>query len=338
MAPLPEARITPYVRAFTFIGIDYCGPFLLRVRRYEVKKWVMLVTCLTIRAVHLEVVGSLSTEACKMAIRRFIARRGAPQEIYSDQGTNFIGASRELKEEIASINKDLSGTFTNADTQWRFNPPATPHMGGAWERLVRSVKAGLKTISSERRPDEETFYTYLTEVESIINSRPLTHVPLECEADEAITPNHFLLLSSSGVVQPAQMLLDERKALRTNWNHIRHLLDLFWSKWIKEYLPLVNCRSKWLSESKPLQVGDLVMLVDAGLRNNWKRGRIVKVYGGKDGTIRRADVQTTNGTMQRSVTGLVVLEVMKHSMADQGGQQYGSGNVEDRNHLGNTDT
>lgn len=296
------------------------------------KKWVMFVTCLTVRAVHLEVVGSLSTEACKMAIRRFIARRGSPLEIYSDQGTNFVGASRELKEEITSINRDMAGTFTNGDTQWRFNPPATPHMGGVWERLVRSVKTALRTISSGRKPDEETFYTYLTEVESIVNSRPLTHVPLEHEDGEALTPNHFLLLSSSGVVQPTQPPVVSGSALRANWSQIQHLLDLFWSKWTKEYLPTINCRSKWLTDTKPLQPGDLVMVVDSGLRNSWKRGKIVRIYYGADGIVRRADVQTANGLLQRSVTGLVVLEVMKSGTAAEGCQQYGSGNVGETDH------
>ncbi|XP_062538392.1 uncharacterized protein LOC134206680 [Armigeres subalbatus] len=337
MAPLPEARVTPYVRAFTFIGIDYCGPFSLRVRRYEVKKWIMLVTCLTVRAVHLEVVGSLSTEACKMAIRRFIARRGAPQEIYSDQGTNFIGASRELRDQIASINREISGTFTNADTQWHFNPPATPHMGGAWERLVRSVKTALRTISSERKPDEETFYTYLTEVESIINSRPLTYVPLEYEDTEALTPNHFLLLSSSGVVQPAQLPVDSGVAVRSNWDQIQHLLDLFWTKWIKEYMPVISCRSKWLLETEPVKPGDLVMIVDPGTRNSWKRGRIVRIHKGKDGVVRRADVQTNNGMLQRSVTGLAVLEVMNRCTAAENVEQYGSGHVGETDHPSNTD-
>lgn len=155
MAPLPAARVTPYVRPFTFIGIDYCGPFLIRLGRSNVKRWVVLITCLTVRAVHLEVASSMSSESCKLAIRRFIARRGAPQEIYSDNGTNFVGVSKELRAESATVNRRLAGTFTNRDTQWRFNPPAAPHMGGVWERLVRSVKSSLETLSVSRTPDEE---------------------------------------------------------------------------------------------------------------------------------------------------------------------------------------
>ncbi|XP_062541834.1 uncharacterized protein LOC134209824 [Armigeres subalbatus] len=134
-APLPEARLSPHIRTFSFVGLDYFGPILVKVGRSLVKRWVALFTCLTIRAVHLEVVHSLSTEACKMAIRRFVVRRGAPLEIRSDNGTNFIGANRELQQQIKEMNQQLSEVFTNAVTKWVFNPPSAPHMGGSWERL-----------------------------------------------------------------------------------------------------------------------------------------------------------------------------------------------------------
>ncbi|XP_062540958.1 uncharacterized protein LOC134208999 [Armigeres subalbatus] len=129
MSPLPEARLTPYIRAFTFTGLDYFGPVTVRVGRTNVKRWAALFTCLTTRAVHLEVAFTLSTESCKLAIRRFIARRGAPLEIYSDQGLNFQGARKELREEIRKLNQELASTFTNAATQWKMNPPYAPHMG-----------------------------------------------------------------------------------------------------------------------------------------------------------------------------------------------------------------
>ncbi|XP_062713750.1 uncharacterized protein LOC134290600 [Aedes albopictus] len=335
MAPLPAARVTPYVRPFTFIGIDYCGPFLIRIGRNNVKRWVVLITCLTVRAVHLEIACSLSSESCKMAIRRFIARRGAPQEIYSDQGTNFVGASKELREEIAAMNHTLGRTFTNRDTQWRFNPPAAPHMGGAWERMVRTVKVSLQTLQTSRTPDEETFHTLLTEVEGIINSRPLTFVPLGSEEEEALTPNHFLMLSSNGVVQPPQEpVTDSGRALRANWDLIRSMLDQFWTKWIKGYLPTICRRSKWFDDIKPVQVGDLVVVIDEGTRNSWTRGKVVKVYPGNDGRIRKVDVQTANGVFQRPVTKVAVLDVAVGGIAEPeaGQQQYGSGNVREEAH------
>ncbi|XP_062541336.1 uncharacterized protein LOC134209365 [Armigeres subalbatus] len=227
MSPLPEARLTPYIRAFTFTGLDYFGPVTVRVGRTNVKRWAALFTCLTTRAIHLEVAFTLSTESCKLAIRRFIARRGAPLEIYSDQGLNFQGARKELREEIRKLNQELASTFTNAATQWKMNPPYAPHMGGIWERLVRSVKLALAAMETSRNPDDETFQTALTEAESIVNTRPLTYLPLDSAESEALTPNHFLLLSSNGVCQPVANPVDVKSTLRANWNHVRVMLDRF---------------------------------------------------------------------------------------------------------------
>ncbi|XP_052562663.1 uncharacterized protein LOC120431010 [Culex pipiens pallens] len=157
MAPLPAARVTPHERAFTRVGIDYCGPFAVRFGRGTVKRWVALFTCLATRAVHLEVVASLSTESCKLALRRFINRRGAPAEIYTDNGTNFQGTQRELLEQVQDTNRSLAETFTDANTSWFFIPPATPHMGGAWERMVRSVKAAYKRHEPQQRKCSRQF-------------------------------------------------------------------------------------------------------------------------------------------------------------------------------------
>ncbi|XP_065079713.1 uncharacterized protein LOC135702590 [Ochlerotatus camptorhynchus] len=311
MSQLPEARLTPYVRPFTFTGLDYFGPITVRFGRGTVKRWVALFTCLTTRAVHLEVAFTLSTESCKLAVRRFIARRGAPLEIYSDQGTNFLGARKELQQEIKKVNHELASTFTNAATQWKLNPPYAPHMGGIWERLVRSVKAGLAAMEMPRNPDEETFITALAEAESMVNTRPLTYLPLDSKESEALTPNHFLLLSSNGVCQPTVAPLDITSAIRSNWNHVQVMLDRFWNRWIKEYIPVISRQSKWFQEVKPIQVGDLVVVVNEARRNSWERGVVEKVYPGKDGRIRSANVRTATGILQRPLTKLAVLDVLE---------------------------
>ncbi|XP_038116949.1 uncharacterized protein LOC119769121 [Culex quinquefasciatus] len=284
MAPLPRVRLSPFVRPFTFTGVDYFGPVLIKVGRSAAKRWVALFTCLTIRAVHLELVASLSTDSCKKAIRRFIARRGAPQEIYSDNGTNFQGASGELLKELAKVNhNELSSTFTDIHTQWRFNPPAAPHMGGCWERMVRSVKAALGVIPVERKLDEESLVTLLAEAEHMVNSRPLTFVPLESADSESLTPNHFLMLSSSGVQQAVKDRVGVGAAIKNSWNSIQHALDEFWCHWVKEYLPTIARRTKWFEEVRPIKEGDIVLVVDEGHRNGWLRGRVARTYPGKDG-------------------------------------------------------
>ncbi|XP_062558174.1 uncharacterized protein LOC134223053 [Armigeres subalbatus] len=259
MAPLPAARLKPYERPFSYVGLDYFGPIAVRVNRSTVKRWIALFTCLTTRAVHLEIAHSLSTESCKQAVRRFIGRRGSPVEIRSDRGTNFVGANNELRKEMSAMNGRLAETFTNTTTRWVFNPPAAPHMGGSWERLVRSVKTAMAAIKTSEIPKEEALATFAVEAESVVNSRPLTFIPLESEQQEALTPNHFILLSSTGVVQPPKMPEDPRMVSRADWQLCRSMVDQFWRRWIRKYLPTIARRTKWFEEVKPIGVGDLVI-------------------------------------------------------------------------------
>ncbi|XP_062713357.1 uncharacterized protein LOC134290274 [Aedes albopictus] len=326
MAPLPAARLQAFVRPFSYVGVDYFGPIAVRVNRSTAKRWVALFTCMTTRAVHLEVVHTLSAEYCKMATRRFIGRRGAPTEIRSDRGTNFVGASNELKKEMNEIDRQLAETFTNANTKWLFNPPGTPHMGGAWERLVRSVKTALAAMDTPRIPNEETLATVLIEAESVVNSRPLTYIPLESAQQEALTPNHFLLLSSSGVTQTPRMLENPQLASRNDWNLCRSMVDQFWQRWVREYLPTIARRTKWFEEVKPVEVGDLVLIVEERSRNGWTRGRVVQVTMGRDGRVRDAEVQTALGLVRRPVTKLAQLDVAEGKAGPEiPDQPYGSG-------------
>ncbi|XP_055590318.1 uncharacterized protein LOC129742446 [Uranotaenia lowii] len=314
MAPLPAARLASYTRPFTYVGLDLFGPILVKVGRTTVKRWIALFTCLTVRAIHVEVVFSLSTEACIMAIRRFTGRRGFPQEFYSDNGTNFRGANNVLQEQVRKIEEGLASTFTNTTTKWIFIPPGTPHMGGAWERMVRSVKTAMESsLASGRKLDDEGLWTLAVESESIVNSRPLTYLPLEAEESEALTPNHLLLGSSSGVKQPSILPLDEVLVLKNCWNKVQHQADMFWRRWVREYLPELTIRTKWLGETRPICVGDLVIIVDEAKRNGWVRGKINEVIQGQDGRIRKAIVQTHRGLIRQSVSKLAVLDVAARS-------------------------
>ncbi|XP_055585090.1 uncharacterized protein LOC129737943 [Uranotaenia lowii] len=316
MAPLPQPRITPFVRPFTFTGIDYFGPVIIKRGRCNEKRWVALFTCLTIRAVHLEVVHTLSSDSCKMAIRRFITKHGPPKEIFSDNGTNFRGASRELKEEIINLNFQLAKSFTNKFTAWNFNPPSAPHMGGVWERKVRSIKQAFKTLSYNEKLDEESLKTFLAEAELIVNSHPLTFVSLENQEDEVITPNSFLWPNSSEGDKPPRIPIDAVVNLRTNWKSVQHLTNRFWKCWIKSYLPTIARRTKWFSDVRPLQIGDLVVIVDESVRNGWLRGTVERVYPGCDGVVHKVDVRTADGIFQRPVIKVALLDVKDDSKTE----------------------
>ncbi|XP_065091129.1 uncharacterized protein LOC135712074 [Ochlerotatus camptorhynchus] len=338
MGPLPKVRLTPFIRPFTYTGLDYFGPILVKVGRSLVKRWIALFTCLTIRAVHLEVVHSLNTSSCIKAIRRFVVRRGAPDEIYSDNGTCFVGANRQLMEQLREINGGCASVFTNARTKWLFNPPAAPHMGGVWERMVRSVKVAMAAVAgAPRHPDDETLETVILEAEGIVNTRPLTYVPLDVATDEALTPNHFLLYGNRGVTQPSTEFVAPCQTLRDSWKLTQHLADEFWRRWVREYLPVLRRQVKWFEPTKPLEVNDLVIVIEESARNHWERGVITEIYPGSDGHVRSAMIQTSTGIKKRPVTKLALLDVRKAQSKedDRGSQQHGAGYVEKAPRLGN---
>lgn len=245
-----------------------------------------------------------------MAVQRFVARRGLPREFWTDNATCFHGTSNELEAQKLTRNKTLSEKFTTAETSWRFIPPAAPHMGGAWERMVRSVKVAIRSmLDNPRRPDDETLETALLEAEGMINSRPLTYIPLEHADQEALTPNHFLLGSSSGAKLLPMDPPSNHSPLRSSWKLARYISDQFWNRWLKEYLPMITRRCKWFDDTRELAVDDLVMVVNGTTRNQWIRGRIEEVFHGKDGRVRQALVRTSTGTIRRPAVKIAVLDV-----------------------------
>lgn len=320
MADLPRLRLAAFIRPFSYVGIDYFGPMQVTVGRRVEKRWGVLATCLTVRAVHIEVAHSLTTSSCIMCLRNIIARRGTPIEIISDRGTNLVGASKELKEAMKEVNQDrLMAEFVTEETRWSFNPPASPHMGGSWERLIRSVKKFLQQIlPTQRLPTDEVLRSTLIEIENIINSRPLTYVPVDDEATPALTPNCFLLGSTNGS-KPNVLYDGGSAALRNTWKTSQMLANIFWKKWVAEYLPEITRRSKWFTPARPIQLGDIVIVVDPRFpRNCWPKGRVVATKQSKDGQVRSATVQTVTGLYERPAVNLAVLDVgAKESNLDQ---------------------
>ncbi|KXJ74353.1 hypothetical protein RP20_CCG013867 [Aedes albopictus] len=312
MADLPPARLAAFSRPFTHVGIDYFGPIKVSVGRRIEKRWGMLATCLTVRAIHIETVHTLSTASCIMALRSFIARRGTPRVIYSDRGTNFVGTSRELCDVESAINEpEIMKEFVSTETEWVFNPPAAPHMGGSWERLIRTVKNNLMSINSSRTLRDEELRNFLVEIENTINSRPLTHVPIDNDSDPALTPNHFLLGSSNGT-KPLTLLNDTGVVLKQAYATSQVLANQYWKRWLAEYLPEITRRTKWYTYTKPISIGDVVIIVDPQLpRNCWPKGKIIGVKTARDGQVRSATVRTAHGIYERATTKLAVLDVRR---------------------------
>lgn len=168
-----------------------------------------------------------------------------------------------------------------------------------------------------RKPDDETLETVIIEAEGIVNSRPLTYIPMDSADQESLTPNHFLLGSSNGVKQLPVLPTEYRMTLRSSWKLAQHLADGFWRRWLKEYLPVISRRSKWFENVRDISVGDLVLVVNGDVRNQWTRGRVEKVIPGADGKTRQAWVRTAGVLHRRPAVKLALLDVMEGCKTDQ---------------------
>ena len=194
MADLPAERLVYQSYPFTHVGKDHFGSFEVKMLRRSKKRSCCLFTCLTTRAVHIEVVRSLDTDSCLVAIKRFIVRRGKPTTNISDNGTNFVGSARELKEYINSWNQDqITSNLAQKHIVWKFNPPGAPYFDGVWERLVRSCKKAMMAILGNRSMTDESLTTTMCLVERTLNARPITPASDDPLDLEALTPNCFVL-------------------------------------------------------------------------------------------------------------------------------------------------
>ena len=310
MADLPKERVTP-AAPFTHTGVDYFGPFIIKEKRKELKRYGVIFTCLASRAIHIETANSLDTGSFIQALRRFIARRGQVQELRSDNGTNFKGAERELRESLLELDQtNINDYLLNHSITWTFNPPAASHMGGVWERLIRTVRNVLSPLMREfgERLDDESFRTLLCEVEAIVNSRPLT--PLSTDPDDLtpLTPSHILTLKSQAVTAPPGLFQKEDVYTRRRWRAAQYISNVFWTRWRKEYLVTLQERQKWNTKERNMQTGDIVLIKEDNVcRNAWSMGRVCQTEEDKAGFVRSVVLKTQNSELRRPVTKLVLL-------------------------------
>lgn len=288
MSALPLARMAAFLPPFSYTGVDYFGPIDIAIGRRTEKRWCALFTCLTTRAVYLEIVASLRADSCMAAIDSLVTRRGMPTEIHCDNAPCFTAAAKEY---VGPNGRRMT---------WRFIPPRCPSMGGAWERLVGAVKIALTAMELPKVPQEETLRRALLRAERLVNSRPLTDIAADAEEEEALTPNHFLvgsLMGLHGGGDPGNW--DPKRGLAA-WEEI---VDKFWQRWTKEYLPTIAARSKWQMKTDPVAVGDLVYLCDEDSRVGWRRGKVTTIHWDKEAEqVRSVIVRTADGKEYRRGT------------------------------------
>ncbi|KXJ70064.1 hypothetical protein RP20_CCG024959 [Aedes albopictus] len=263
------------------------------------------------RAIHIELVSDLTTEAFLAALRRFTSRRGVPNRMFSDNATNFVGAQNEL-ERLAQMFRDQHESRKIVDFccklgfEWSFIPPRSPHFGGIWEAGVKQVKYHLTRVVGDRKLTYEELYTTLTQIEAVLNSRPLAPSSDDPNDFSAITPAHFLIgREMQAVAEPSYLNIRESKLSR--WQLIQTMLQHFWKRWISECLPELQIRSKWLKR-KDIPLGALVLIVDQNAPPlHWQLGRITAIHPGPDGVTRVVSLRTSKGDYKRAVSEICLL-------------------------------
>jgi hypothetical protein len=292
MGPLPASRLQSHLPAFSNVGIDFFGPFFLTIFRRKVKRYGVIFTCLDCRAVHLDVTHSMDLDSFMMAFTRFVDLRGLPRICYSDNGTNLVAGEQEISDALAGWNREiLANKMANQDVEWRFSPPASPHFGGSWERLIQSAKRALRSVLNERTLNDEVLLTAMSGVTALLNARPLTHVSVDPHDPQPLTPNHFL----TGRPNPGFHVDDAEEfggLTKRRWLESQSLITHFWNRWLKEYVPNLIERRKWLRPRRNLAVDDIVLVVMPNVkRGEWPIGRITRVIQGQDGVVRSAEVK-----------------------------------------------
>ncbi|GFS52742.1 integrase catalytic domain-containing protein [Trichonephila clavipes] len=262
MADLPAARITAF-RVFSQI----------------------------VKAIHFELVSDITTEAFLAVLKRFVARRGQPIEIHSDNGRNFVGVNNELRKIIKALFKckmqEIMDFLSKEQIKWNFNPPSAPHFGGLWEAGIKSLKYNLKRVIGNSILSHEEFLTLVVQIEAVLNSRPFCPLSNDPNDVETLTPAHFLVRSSVvAVPDPDYTEIPMNRLSR--WQLVQRMNQYFWRKWFSEYLNRLQQRPKWCRGNVGLKEGDLVLVKPSENSDSlkWHLARILKLHPGKDNIVR----------------------------------------------------
>ena len=222
------------------------------------------------RAVHIEMSYFLSTDAFINILRRFVNRRSKLHAFWSDNSTNLVGGYQELDQ--SKVNEQLR----QKEIIWNFNPPLASHMGGVWERVIRSIRRILCALLKEQTLTDDFLSTLFAEIEFIINSRPLTPVVLDFLGEEPLTPNHLLLLRLSDDHSTGIFTSDDNY-VRKRWHQVQYLAEQFWIRLRREYLQALQTRVKWQKPQPKFNIGDIVLLHDVS-RGKWPLARIINTF------------------------------------------------------------
>lgn len=315
MADLPACRVTPSP-PFHNVGVDYAGPLpvrILRTRKFTTTPgYVALFICMATKAIHLELVTDLSADAFLLTFKRFIARRGLPRHVWSDNGGNFVGCRNKLIElyrNLQSQSSDLARFCASRHIDWHFSPGKAPHFGGLWEAGVKSAKRHLQKIVGSHTLTMEELLTTLSEIEAVLNSRPLCAQTSQPEDGVAVlTPGHFLTGRPLLALPEQEVEYRDSPTHLTRWKLSSMITQQFWRRWSAEYLSTLQTRGKWTSPQPNFAKDDVVLVKDTDrFQRTWPLARVLDTHPGKDGLVRAVTLQTPTGVITRPIHGLVRL-------------------------------
>ena len=329
MAPYPRSRIeeSPPI---TYTGLDYLGPLYVKVSQPSAtqKVWLCLFTCLAVRAIHLEVVHDMTAEQFLLCLRRFIATRGKPKQIISDNASQFkvVKSTVEDAWELSTTSPDTQSYLANEGIKWSFTIKLAPWMGGFYERLIGLVKQSLRKSIGKICLTMVQLETVVKEVEAVVNSRPLVYVGADFSSGFTITPADFLSLNpKTGVPSLAEedrlqdpdflSKLGSSQKLLDMWHKGQKHLNTFWKLWFDEYVLSLRERTqkhlkapRTQSSTQPTK-GDVVLLKESSPRGTWKLAVVEELISSTDGEIRAATVRTASGKLlNRTLNFLYPLE------------------------------
>lgn len=316
MGDLPSQRVNSY-SVFENVGTDYGGPFLIKDRKTRgcrlTRAYICLFVCMCTKAVHIELVSELTTDAFLAALKRFVSRRGKPSNIYSDNGSNYIGANNQLNE-IYTFLKDNSNVVSQNllvdKVNWHFIPANSPNFGGLWEAGIKSIKSHLKRVMGNASLTFEDFSTLLTQIEGILNSRPLCPMTDDPDDNTALTPAHFLI-GRTLTMLPEYDLSNILENRLDKWQRLQNLFQVIWNRWRKEYLNELQTRQKWkVNAERLLKLGSLVLVKEDKVPPlQWPLGRVTDLHPGHDGILRVVTIKIRGYAVKRAVNRLCVLPI-----------------------------
>lgn len=324
MAPLPDSRINPIRKPFETTGLDCLGPFTILNYTRTKKIWILIFVCTLTRFIHLHILESLESTKVLEAISIFWAAHGPTKQFISDRGTNFVGASNIIQQEIkhtmqflreqhSLLKQELVDKFM---VEWKLLPAHSPWMGAFYERLIKEVKRSIAQVLNTKKLNKATLNIALHDAAHRINCRPLTHNSISADDKPVLTP-HDLAKGRSGwpflpglPSHSSSDIRDDRSVYRSG----RLIADEITRRFFTNYLPILTKRTKWFRDEKSLKVGDLVLIIEPNdTRNEWKRGVVRRLYSGRDGRSRVADVALPGGTIKKSraIQRLAKIEIKK---------------------------